>query len=288
MNIIHPYLSGPCVWRRGNLHAHTTESDGTRAPQELIDRYAELEYDFLAITDHDMITDPTAFDPRGMTLIPGNEVTIRGPHTVHIGAQRVIPPHVDRQRVLDEVDEATGFAFMAHPNWEVHFDHCPMRDLERLAGYAGIEIYNGLVRAHEGSPAATDKWDRLLGAGKRVWGYANDDAHFAGDEGVAWNMLQSDARDAASLIAALRAGRSYAGTGVVIREIEVADGAITIETDNADCIVVFADYGRRLCAAEDSRITFTPRPEHEATYVRFECYGRGEEMAWTQPFFLSE
>src|SRR5262245_62368109 len=37
---------------RGNLHAHTTLSDGVRAPQALIDEYEALGYDFLAITDH--------------------------------------------------------------------------------------------------------------------------------------------------------------------------------------------------------------------------------------------
>ena len=37
---------------RGNLHAHTTFSDGVRAPEALIEEYEALGYDFLAITDH--------------------------------------------------------------------------------------------------------------------------------------------------------------------------------------------------------------------------------------------
>ena len=37
---------------RGNLHAHTTFSDGVRAPETLIEDYEALGYDFLAITDH--------------------------------------------------------------------------------------------------------------------------------------------------------------------------------------------------------------------------------------------
>ncbi|MBI4637701.1 MAG: hypothetical protein HY727_15290 [Candidatus Rokubacteria bacterium] len=38
---------------RGNLHAHTTFSDGVRSPERLIAEYETLGYDFLAITDHD-------------------------------------------------------------------------------------------------------------------------------------------------------------------------------------------------------------------------------------------
>src|SRR2546428_12845873 len=38
---------------RGNLHAHTTFSDGALSPHRLIEEYERLGYDFLAITDHD-------------------------------------------------------------------------------------------------------------------------------------------------------------------------------------------------------------------------------------------
>jgi hypothetical protein len=38
---------------RGNLHAHTTFSDGIRSPADLVEEYETRGYDFLAITDHD-------------------------------------------------------------------------------------------------------------------------------------------------------------------------------------------------------------------------------------------
>ena len=38
---------------RGNLHAHTTFSDGVRSPQALVEEYEARGYDFLAITDHE-------------------------------------------------------------------------------------------------------------------------------------------------------------------------------------------------------------------------------------------
>jgi hypothetical protein len=38
---------------RGNLHAHTTFSDGVRSPAALVAEYETRGYDFLAITDHE-------------------------------------------------------------------------------------------------------------------------------------------------------------------------------------------------------------------------------------------
>jgi hypothetical protein len=38
---------------RGNLHAHTTFSDGVRTPAALVEEYETRGYDFLAITDHE-------------------------------------------------------------------------------------------------------------------------------------------------------------------------------------------------------------------------------------------
>ncbi|HEV2122824.1 MAG TPA: hypothetical protein VGW38_08625, partial [Chloroflexota bacterium] len=53
-------LSGE--WLRGNLHCHTTESDGRLTPQQSVDWFAAAGYQFLALTDHNTITDPSALD----------------------------------------------------------------------------------------------------------------------------------------------------------------------------------------------------------------------------------
>src|SRR2546427_9105869 len=48
-------------WLRGNLHAHTTYSDGVKTPQELLVEYEALGYDFLAITDHGDLIGPSSW-----------------------------------------------------------------------------------------------------------------------------------------------------------------------------------------------------------------------------------
>ncbi len=74
---------------KGNLHAHTTFSDGRHSIADVIDRYRELEYDFLAITDHeDRIQNDYWFRiPPGdarMLVLPGVELDYR-PLSQHVG-----------------------------------------------------------------------------------------------------------------------------------------------------------------------------------------------------------
>jgi hypothetical protein len=289
MQLDHPYqnLTGG-RWLRGNLHAHTNRTDGARAPQAVLDDYAKRGYDFLMLSDHDVFTsarDYAHLNARGMALIPGNEITANGPHLLHVNAGRRVEPLADRQLVLNEITRTRGFAILNHPNWQERFDHCSITTLTLLQGYAGIEIYNGVIGRLHGSSYALDKWDMLLTQGRRVWGFANDDSHReTGDVELGWNVVYSRQRTAAGIAAALRQGRFYASTGVVISKIQVAGRRIRLETTNADRIVAIQQVGKRFAQANARRIEVEV-PDN-ATYVRFECWGRGEQFAWTQPFFL--
>jgi hypothetical protein len=74
---------------RGNLHAHTTFSDGRRPVDEVIARYRDLGYDFLAITDHDdRVGDDYWFKipsgDQGMLVLAGIEIDYR-PLSQHVG-----------------------------------------------------------------------------------------------------------------------------------------------------------------------------------------------------------
>ncbi len=285
--IIHnPYSNESVPWLKGNLHAHTSNSDGTRTPQTVVDEYAARGYDFLMISDHDTITGLAPLDRHGMILIPGSEVTADGPHVLHVGAQRAVDPNPDRQKVIDAIFADGGMAVLSHPNWEKEFAHCPQDLLETWRGYTGIEIYNGVIRSHEGSPLAVDRWDRLLGIGRKVWGFANDDCHHAGQSGIAWNMVQCADRSANSIVDALRRGAFYASTGVVIESIRVCGHTISVHTQNAQRIVVNSDFARRQAAGDGTSFTYTVPDTIKELYVRFECWGPSEAMAWTQPFFL--
>jgi len=45
-------FSRPGRFWRGNLHTHSTRSDGLRSPEEVCRFYATAGYDFLVLTEH--------------------------------------------------------------------------------------------------------------------------------------------------------------------------------------------------------------------------------------------
>jgi len=285
--IIHSYdsLAGGC-WMRGNLHCHTTRSDGSRPAQDVIDDYAAHGHGFLMISDHDVFTseeDYAQFANRGLILVPGNEISREGPHILHVGAQSFVEPDRDRQKVLDEIQATGGFAVMNHPNWQGKFNHIGIESLRALQGYAGMEIYNGVIGRMQGSPYATNKWDMLLNGKRRIWGFANDDCHHQGESALGWNVAYVKDPTPAGVVEALAAGRFYASTGVEISHIEVSENRIRIETRNASRVVALLNGGKRFCVRDDTVIEV--EYPAEARYVRFECWGDGERFAWTQPFW---
>ena len=63
-----------------DLHAHTTASDGSLSPTELVDKAADLGLSALAVTDHDTLGGlPEAAQAafrRGITFVPGVELSV--------------------------------------------------------------------------------------------------------------------------------------------------------------------------------------------------------------------
>jgi hypothetical protein len=279
-------------WLRGNLHTHSTRSDGSRSQQAVLDDYAGRGYGFLMFSDHDFYTseaDLQALESRGLILVPGNEISRGGPHLLHVDADRHIPSVVSRQEILNGISEAAretgrGFSIINHPDWQAQFDHATIEQLREWQGYLGMEIYNGVINRLDGSPYALGKWDMLLSEGRKIWGFANDDLHKAeGDIEHGWNVAYVTEPTRAGVVDALRSGRFYGSTGVVITSIEVKGARIRIVTENARRIAAMVNVGKRAAVVNSNEMEF--ECPSSAVYVRFQCWGDGEAMAWTQPFF---
>jgi 3',5'-nucleoside bisphosphate phosphatase len=73
---------------RADLHSHSTASDGTEAPAEVMRRAAAAGLDVIALTDHDTVAghaEAAAALPPGLTLLPGTELSCRlDGHSVHV------------------------------------------------------------------------------------------------------------------------------------------------------------------------------------------------------------
>jgi hypothetical protein len=81
-----------------DLHAHSTVSDGTLAPSELVRAAADAGLTALAITDHDTaagwVEAADAATTTGVTLVPGMEISCRaGGIGVHVLAYLLDPAH---------------------------------------------------------------------------------------------------------------------------------------------------------------------------------------------------
>jgi hypothetical protein len=200
-NIQNPYAGidwAKYQQHKANFHTHTTLSDGSGTPQEVIDRYHALGYTILALTDHDtMGTGRTTWpwqafdrDPKtlGMVAIEGSEIS----RVHHIGSyfNDYGDVGVDSENaVIKEIGRRGGLAVMFHPGryWKPVEWYVEMyRAYPQLIGF---EIYN------QGDRYPNDRktWDAILTdivTERPVWGFSNDDMHNPGTQlGHNWNVM---------------------------------------------------------------------------------------------------
>ncbi len=106
------------VVARADLHCHSSASDGTRPPAEVVARAAAAGLDAFALTDHDTvagITEAAAALPHGLALIGGMELSCRREgHSVHLLGYLFDPAYEElaaqtraiRASRVERVDEA--------------------------------------------------------------------------------------------------------------------------------------------------------------------------------------
>mgnify|MGYP001193246418 FL=1 len=59
---------------KGNIHSHTTRSDGRLSPEAAISEYRDRGYHFLILTEHNRYTDLKGYDSDNFILLPGMEI----------------------------------------------------------------------------------------------------------------------------------------------------------------------------------------------------------------------
>ena len=84
---------------RADLHTHSTASDGTCPPAEVMRRARAAGLDVVALTDHDTVAGHDAARqalPPGLTLVPGMELSCRlEGHSVHLLGYLFDPDNAD-------------------------------------------------------------------------------------------------------------------------------------------------------------------------------------------------
>ncbi|MHB9129542.1 MAG: CehA/McbA family metallohydrolase domain-containing protein [Armatimonadota bacterium] len=284
-----PYARCEGHWLRGNLHTHTSPASGCGqvSIERTLDLYVQAGYDFLAISDH-MVLNQVSDDR--LTIIPG--VEWNSPAGEHVGVYGTtdevltqicgINAHADLLAYLAGTD---AVVVLNHPNWQLR-PHYRREELLQAEPYDGIEIFNGVIRRLDGYEIATDKWDYLLAQGRRVLGFATDDAHIESDIAVAHIAVRATSSAPEDILAAIKTGNFYCSSGAEITDIRLDGNFITIDTPDAQEIQAIGLGGPLLQLGHETSMQFDLRTLY-GPYVRFVVYGRGSAMAWTQPFFMS-
>lgn len=294
-------FTAPGTFRRGNIHTHSTRSDGALSPDAVAAAYAAEGYDFLCLSDHFVekfgwpIVDPADVNAAGLTLIPGAE--IHAPANSHGEAWHVLacglpldfrPPTPD-ERMEDLAARAAAagaFVAIAHPQWS----QLSIEDGRALAGIVhSVEIYNTGCDLECARPDGCYLLDELLNEGHRhLSAYAADDAHFRIPDGFGgWVMVKSEGGDAASLVAALRRGDFYATQGPEIRELSVTDGALRVEVSAVRNIGLVGRGSRsENLFGTDLTAATLPLARFAGDWCRLVVTDGAGRHAWTNPIWV--
>ena len=294
---------------KGALHVHTTRSDGKGTPEEVIRLHHANRYDFMALTDHNIINHINHCPDVPMTMLSGVErdFSLPGrradrPHCVHIvglgvphdpaaPAQDERLPHAgrgdscaDAQGMIDQLHSWHMKTIYAHPEWS----GTTYRDFGVLKGNFAMEIWNTGCAMENDMDANAPYWDEALDDDREpIWGVATDDGHPMEQHCKGWVMVNA-ANDAASILDALEQGAFYASCGPEIHDFYVEDGVAHIACSEVASIrFVSLRYPLPCFRDAEGQMTQVEYKLPEGLkYIRICVTDAQGRRAWTNPIML--
>jgi len=237
-------------------------------------------------------------------VVRGEEVSSRaGDKPIHVNGldvERRVEPHTGTsvgevlQRTVDGIRSASGVPHVNHPNFQWAITG---QELQQVRNNRLFEIYNGHPQVNNLGggqvPGLEEVWDRLLSNGTLLYGIAVDDAHNfkqPGNPAVAgpgrgWVMVRAARLDARALLESLERGDFYASTGVVLDDVVVGAGDMTVkvrpEGSSKYRIQFVGTGGRILTDVGEASATYAFKGDEG--YVRARVIESNGRMAWVQP-----
>lgn len=299
-------------WLKGNTHTHTQYSDGDSPPDLVVDWYEAHGYDFLFLTDHNILIPDdhlARLQRASMPVWQGEEVTMAAVHVNGLGVTELISPpwpgksvrepeieHSHDHRVRWAVEQILAQGAVAHVNHPNYLFTLSIEDL-RASGEIGLlEVANGHPgvnnEGNDTSPATEAIWDALLTDGGRIWGVASDDAHHFqtwgpnnSNPGRGWLQVEAESARLGDVLQALRDGRFYCSSGLELSgyEASAAEVSLEIADGGAATIELIGPGGAILETASGDRARF--RLTAAGAYARIRATDSGGRQLWTQPIF---
>lgn len=291
---------------KGGLHCHTTRSDGSVAPDEVIRIHYDHGYDFLALTDHRYYNYTNYAPDVPITIIPGMEFDntfeygkgFRCFHTVCIGPAKEdgngfeqdqrpesgkAKDQEEYQSYLDDIHAKGNLTFYCHPQWS----STPARYFDKLEGDFAMEIWNSGCVIECDMDADAAYWDELLGQGKKIYGVATDDGHAKEQHCIGWVMVRAE-NTINAILTALKEGRFYSSCGPEIHDFYVEDGKAVVVCSPACKIRFHSDmHPTRFSYSGDGSLTRAECNVNGYQYVRAVVIDQNGKYAWTNPIFLN-
>lgn len=278
------------MWIKGCLHLHTTCSDGELTPTRIYDSYKDKGYDFIAITDHNVITNTDKKPEKNFLVIENSiEFHLTGSYLHVLGINLKsdkIEKFKDHQQIIDFILKNDGIAIIAHPNWM----WVPkFNEISRLKNFHGIEIFNSAVKeppinAYVGSSFALEKWDYLLSQGYKIWGFAADDLHIPKEHLIfnGWIMVNVKTLTKKDIVDSIKKGNFYCSTGVMLKDCYRDKNSYYVNSDNGEEVVFIGENGKIIKVIDGKK----GKIEINKKYKYIRCEVRSTEgIAYTQPVF---
>jgi hypothetical protein len=297
-------------FQKGNIHTHTTLSDGGSSPEHTITWYRSHGYQFLALTDHNQFSRPARYaalqDP-SFVLISGEEITMTGHgRQVHVNGLCIksrIPggsfasAAAALSNGIGAVRHQGGVALVNHPNFDWALSPADVSDARDAPL---LEIASGHPYVHSAGdaerPSHEALWDMALGAGADFMGVGVDDEHHIdvssdppATPGRAWISTFGEVTDSVAICSAMAQGQLYSSTGVDLKRIAVRDRQYEVEPVQAHASVVFIGMGGRELArhAAPSHGPAVYALRGDEGYVRARVELPDGKRAWTPAVRLS-
>ncbi|MFK5977843.1 MAG: CehA/McbA family metallohydrolase [Rhizobiaceae bacterium] len=307
---ISPFSSRGRFWR-GNLHTHSTLSDGALRMENVVESYKNAGYDFLMMSEHFVrafkwpIADTRDMRSNSFTTIIGAE--LHAPKTSvgelwHILAAGLPldfkPCGTDETgpEIAKRAADAGAFVAIAHPAWS----QLKIEDAHSIDAAHAVEIYNHGCAVQSDRGEGWYLLDQMLNDGKRLTGYAADDAHFAsGDDDAfgGWVHVKAESLQPDDLLEALKAGNYYSSQGPVIHSLSISDNQLDIECSPVDSISVVGGTSRSVKSSGKSITRATLNlaeldvgwlvPDR-SPWIRVSIIDGAGKRAWTNPIWQDE
>ncbi len=291
----------PGRFYRGNLHTHSTRSDGRQTVAAVCAYYRDAGYGFVALTDHFMaqygypITDDASLHSDDFITLPGAELhagqtLVSGIwHILAVGLPADFAPNLADEtgpQIAARALAAGAYVACVHPAWY----NLTEADVVSLGPVHAIEIYNGISADHNDRADSCSMLDIMLAQGRRYLACATDDAHFHekhADVLRGWVQVRAEALTREAILNALKAGHYYSSTGPEIYDVQLTRGHVIVRCSPAtDIFVTGIGALARVARGAGLRSAEIALNNFDSPYCRITVRDRHGERAWTNPIWF--